>query len=55
MRIYVLRKKILLIILCIVIVAVGTLLFIVMWNKDIVGVFLTQRLPIYSVETKDKK
>lgn len=56
MRIYVLRKRVLLITLCIVIVVVGVLFSIVMWNRDIVGVFLTQkRLPIYSVETKDKK
>lgn len=56
MRIYVLRKRVLLITLCIVIVVVGVLFSIVMWNKDIIGVFSTpKRLPIYSVETKDKK
>ena len=56
MKIYILRKKIILIILCIVVVLVGFLFSMIIKNKGIINVFSNQkRLPIYSVETKDKK
>ncbi len=56
MKIYVWRKKSVLIAICIVIVLIGFFLSIIVKNKGIVSVFSDQRrLPIYCVETKDKK
>lgn len=56
MRIYILRKKALLAVLCVSIIIIGFVLSMVISSKGVVGVFSPQRkLPIYSVETKDKK
>ena len=56
MRVYVLRKKSLIITSCIVIVMAGFLFSIISRNEGIIGVFSNQRrLPIYSVETENKK
>lgn len=56
MRIYVLRKRILFIVFLVVIIIFIFLFSIFLKNKNIVGVFSSEKkLPIYSVETEDKK
>lgn len=56
MRIYILQKRTLFIILCIIIIMFTALLSIFIRNQDIAAVFSSQKkLPIYSVETEEKK
>jgi hypothetical protein len=56
MKIYILQKRAILVTLCIIVVLIGFIFSMIIKNKGMIGVFSNQRrLPIYSVETKDKK